>query len=187
MKVSSSLNHKLLTYWDARVSAGYDELRNLAACAGIRGEIDAANRARWNHYGQVITRSDGATIILPPRRWVYGGLDSGDELTGRLATVIRERIKEAKPYSSRNVSIGRQTYHVEDRATAFGGTKSKANSPRMIMKAIADQIAANQRKIITSRTLQRNEPSTVKRKKGNMPMVWSGEMFSEIRGFVEEK
>lgn len=188
MKANSSLNRKLLTYWDDRVDQGYAELNGLAACAGIRGEIDAANKARWNHYGQVITRSDGTIIKLPPRRWVYAGIDENTTVgTGRLAQVIRDRIKAARPYSEHKVTYSNATYRVQKKTTAFGGTKAAANSPRMIMRAIANEMAKNQRKVITSRALEANKQSTVKRKGGNMPMVWTGEMFSEIQGFVEEK
>ena len=188
MKANSSLNRKLLTYWDDVVEQGYAELRELSACAGIKGELNAANKARWNHYGEIITRSDGSVIMLPARQWVNAGLtDRADKYTARLAQVIKERIKAARPYRNTYVTYSGTQHRVQERTTAFGGTNVASNSPRMIMEAIGNQMAENQRNIILRRQLAPNKPSTVARKHGNMPMVWTGEMFSEIRGWVETK
>lgn len=187
------------------VESAYNELNGMAACAGINveenGSVEAANKAIYNNEGRVrVYESEKGTVeaFIPGRPWVEYATGVGQgasEYTAALAKVIKDNLKAPRHEKAERKSIQRYVgggrYTTEKKVVGgsstapFGGAKGKHTNAEWLMKRIAKQMAKNQREGIKSGGLAPNADSTKRRKKGDTPMVWTGEMLSNIEGFIE--
>lgn len=201
-RLNPSLTVKFTAVVTDRVQQAYSELEGMAACAGINveegGKVEVADRAIYNNEGRVRTYSNGTEAFIPGRPWVDYATKGGDEtknFTKELGDVIRSNLK-APRYTKSSVQklprydskTGKYTTiraGVGSSVSVFGADKYKKSGPNILMRKIAKQMADNQKQGIEGGLLAPNTESTKRRKKGDTPMVWTGEMLKSIKGFVE--
>lgn len=193
-KVSGEINDNLET--------AISSLGLVSACAGIKGNRNAAFKARVNHHGAPATH-------VPARRFVYDATRNiGDH---KFSSAIREIIKDAlrtpqirtrRTYKTRTRQ-GEELTISEDtrRDKAFGSADYSRpgtlvqRTPQRIMNRIAQQMAENQRKAIRARAYSGvnnngnnpaiNQPSVVHRKGFDYPMVDTGETLAALEAWTE--
>lgn len=157
-----------------------NSLESFSACAGIKEDPDNAKKAIWNHYGHP-TKGRWAE----PREYITNATGNGGthksmpNMELALQRVVMETIKNTV---RRKQNIKGMSTPTEGSTKTFGTT----NSPRKIMKAIADQMLINQMVALGSVTPKNTEATLAhKKKRSDQPLIDYGRMKAATRRWVE--
>ena len=165
-----------------------NSLENFSACAGIKGDTENAYKAIKNHYGHVGFKGSWVS----ERVYITNATDSTQGTHKRLPSAeiglqraIMENIKNTvrrKQGSAREIKPGVFWKPTEGSTKAFG----TANSPKKVLKKVAEQMWVNQMIALDSVTPE-NTKKTLERKKGRstQPLVDYGKMKAATRFWVE--
>lgn len=187
----------ITTHMDQRVRAAYDEMRGLAACAGIRNNDNAAHKVRVNHHGSF-------SKCVPARRFIDAAIEDTElyPFNEELKEVIRGLIQAAKPRSvvastahkTINDWLDVETTYVDvvEHTSPFG---QKGMGPRRLMAKIAKQMLDNQIRSLQLHSFPagenygndpaHNTPRVAKKKGFDFPMVRTGEVVRALDSWVE--
>lgn len=189
----------ITTHMDQRVRAAYDEMRGLAACAGIRNNDNAAHKVRVNHHGSF-------SKCVPARRFIDAAIEDTElyPFNEELREVIRSLIQAADPrqisgrtWEMRRTKLGAAQEAVEIQKTEhhtspFG---QKGMGPRRLMNKIAKQMLDNQIRSLQLHSFPagedygndpaHNTPRVAKKKGFDFPMVRTGEVVRALDSWVE--
>lgn len=189
-RFQKSFSMKLEGKIDARVRHAYEALENMAACAGIKDNDTEAQKARMNHHGWVMTTKNGQ-FQVPARRFVDVIVNRTDfaEIGEDIKNYIKNNLKapEAREWdwAARRKPQGGYDYKIVDKkqTQVFGNASIGA---KRLMNNIAKAMRDAQVSVIGSQRLPPNAPSVQKRKKGNKPLLDTGDMRSAITHWVED-
>lgn len=196
-----SFTRKFTAVINSEVAQAIYSLGRMSACAGIKGNPEAAKKARYNHHGAPATH-------VPARRFVYDATRNidGHNFGTEISRIIKQQIRSPKPamysfdpnaYAGRSEFSGEIEYgkRTHTAAAPFGERDGEQRTPRRILGRIANQMAANQRNAIKERAYSdgasngndphHNTPRVAKHKGFDWPMVDTGETLSAIQGWVE--
>lgn len=183
-RYSKSFQMTLEAKIDARVRAAYEALEGLAACAGIKNDSVAAKEARINHHGS-LSRN------IPARRFVTVSSDKTNlpEYNSTIKQIIKDNLKQPinREWDVKNVRT--RTGNIEAKLIDVRQTQPFGTSTigaKRLMNKVAKQMAENQRQVIEKRQLEPNKASTIKKKKGDQPLVDTGHLLGTIEHWVEE-
>jgi len=130
-------------------------LGSFKACAGIKGDAETVRKMSINNFGCMTGKA-----IIPARPWVEAATGTDKEFRRAYSTFIKWAI-------SKNV-----------------GNLNKL-APHTALLNIAKTMAANQREYIDRYEAVENAESTIQRKKGDQPLVWTGKGRAAIKGWIE--
>lgn len=200
-RVNISLTRKYTAALDAKMRAQLEVFASKSACAGIKGNADAAKKARVNHHGAMSTR-------VPARRFItaatqnLGKADFSAELRAAIKEVIqmptlRSITHETVAFRSATRRGEQETTITRDiRGNVFGRPElGRQRGPTRVLARIAKQLAENQRQAIDGQVFEEgptydgdpehNAERVVKKKGFDKPLVDTGKMKAAIRGWVE--
>lgn len=169
-----------------KLFAQLNDFASMSACAGIKNNETCAVKMAINHFG------NGDNPVRRP--WLDYATGSGDNMKNyerRLWWTVYRSLKDSSP--TRQVKRERSfrdysgvTTTTENITVSGRLFDSGAGTARRALKAIAEKMAANQKKSIDDMsTFEPNKPSTIKRKGGAQPLVWTKESYNSIKGWVE--
>lgn len=201
-RVNLSLSKKFTAALDERMRTQLADFASHSACAGIRNDYDSASKARENHHGSFSKN-------VPARRFITTSTSNvkGLDLGGELKSAIKEALGTAKEAGTETKNVvwkgeglrGTDLIAPEkvySRGALFGQSSTgEQRGPIRVLRKIAQQIAENQKMIITERAYEstvaggedpvHNAPRVAKAKGFDWPLVDSGKMFKAIKGWVE--
>lgn len=203
-RVNLSFTQKYTAALDSKMRAQLADFARRSACAGIRKNEAAAAKARENHHGAFSTH-------VPARRFITAATlnISGTNMASELKQAIREAV--GRPVGRSRQVVSREEYNVgisglsktlvseeikDVRGNVFGRAENgEQQGPVRVLKKIAEQLAQNQRVAIAARAFaegpdydrdpKHNQPSTIKKKGRDEPLVNTGKMVRAIKGWVE--
>ena len=188
-RVNSSFKTKFEVVLDSRIGKALAQMENMAACAGIRDDPINAYKARINHYGGTIRRTDvhlekdGVTrygrphirsvkqkreIHIPPRHFIDVPLEK-DRWIYRW---FEERVAE--------VLSGGKGRNIAAESTSIG----QKGGIRRDLEEIGKKLAEAQIEAITE-AQPGNAESTIKRKGFDAPLIETYAMMNSIKGWRE--
>lgn len=175
---------------DARVRHAYDALEDMAACAGIKDNYTEAQKARMNHHGWIMV-TDKGMYNVPARRFIdvvknkTDFAEVGEEIKNYIMNNLRAPTPREWGYEKRRTKTGQEEYTIVDTAQtkALG---NKGIGAKRLMNNISKLMKDAQVSVIGSERLPRNAPSVIRRKKGNKPLLDTGDMRASITHWVEE-
>lgn len=189
-RFQKSFSMKIEGKVDARVKHAYEELESLAACAGIKGNYDEAQKARMNHHGWVMTTKKGQ-VFVPARRFVDAFVNNSDfaEAGESIKALIKDNLRapedrEWETAIRRTAQGGYDLVPIDKRGTKPFGTRNIG--ARRLMNKIAQSMEAAQVSVIGSTLLPENTESVIKRKGRNSPLLNKGTMRSSVTHWVED-
>ena len=199
MRLNSSFSKKIDAQWNNQLGSQIRKFENTFACAGIRGDEDAARKARGNHYGEFETE-DGKTYSVPARRFIFaatrdlGMRQYSEEIKKIIINGIHENlsphaqttISQAKAKTTRYISETGIT-HGKQHVYPGSGVHGTALTTEKFWERLSKKMAANQRDAILSRNIDgdRNNSEATKRRKGfDHPLIETREMLNAIKGWV---
>lgn len=124
MKVSNALNTKLYGLWGNSVKKELDAFCSFSACAGIRNNVSAANKARGNHYGEFyIDEYGNEHVNIPVRRFVQAAVNESNDVRYDLALkqAIEGLFKNKGSYNNPSGFSTREIEKVKEKDPVTGG------------------------------------------------------------------
>lgn len=189
-RFQKSFSMKLEGKIDARVRHAYAALENMAACAGIKDNYTEAQKARMNHHGWVMTTKNGQ-FQVPARRFVDVIINKtdfaeiGEDIKNYIKNNLNAPTDRTWTMDARKTKQGYWDYvPVDVKQTKVFGTSGVG--AKRLMNNIAKAMKSAQISVIGSERLPRNADSVIKRKKGNRPLLDTGDMRSSITHWVED-
>ena len=188
-KFSSSFKTKFELVLDSRMGKALAEMENMSACAGIRDDKINAFKARINHYGGTVSRTDTrldvvgktftgrphlrsvrhkTTFRIPERHFI----DVPLEKDRWIFKWFEERVAE--------VLSGGRMRNIAAESTSIGLKGGVKEDLREIGKRLAEaQIEA------LTEAQPKNADSTVKRKHKDTPLIDTYALMNSIKGWSE--
>lgn len=180
----SNLNFAIKSWLQYQLMDEFYNLSTMRACAGIKTrakskktDVSVADYMAINNYGSVSQN-------IPPRPWLdYSTkgdkVGRGYAINKDLKNLIKERIMEKST-----------PRHGNERAIALGSKEGQighvGNTPRKLMKAIADTMAESMIETIKSdKAFEPKSPETERRSGSTVPLIDTGLAVRSIRGWVE--
>lgn len=159
----------------------YNALEEYSACSGIKDDPDNALKALANEEGRYGLKGS----YIPPRRYITNATSSGTGTHKRMPNAdvaLRRVITEAIQNSIRRKQVTDIGYKSSGSNKAFGTT----NSPKKVMKAVAQQMLENQLVALNSVTPKNTDATLAKKKKrSTKPLIDYGDMMRATRCWVE--
>lgn len=160
----------------------YNELEGWSACAGIKDDEENSMKAKANHYGHPGLKGSW----VPARTYITNAVSGGGgrhkkmpEADVALRRVVMDVFRD---------SVKRWRHSVDYKHTSYGSNKAfgTSNSPKKVLKAVAQQMLANQLMALDN-VVPKNTKYTLRKKKkrSTQPLVDYGEMKGATRCWVE--
>lgn len=173
-----------------RLEAAYSKLAGMRICAGVKDDVESARKAKMNHYGWFRETEDGNVMQIPQRSIILAAVAETHDEQAEMANDIIEAIKaniKNPTYSTYTYRFGRTEKEDHSVRTSTGnlfgvGSQTPKRIGEKLAKAMAGRIDTA---IGNISFFEPNRPATVARKHAQAPLLETGDMLSNIQGWVE--
>ena len=192
--IRGDLTEDLSRFFYDSIQGPLDEFCAGYACAGIRDNPSAAQKARGNHYGEYYVNDKGYTVPIPARQFIWAALREIEDGDMRFTA---DEVKDILVKTiNQNPRVQKQEWSSRGNGNLYRETTQRALSPLKggnfdgVFKKLADKMQQRLVNAVMSVNIigpDQNAPSTIAKKGFDHPLVETGEMVESIEGWTHEE